>query len=359
VGFDGSYGGFTHLTQPEVVLNYDLRKWRLLHVLLGGGIVGNCKEETENCQFQQDSIDPFDIVALQEVDDYYSFWHPLLVCDQTPDNGIKKYQGVFQPKPFSPCIKFGWYSDGVALFWNVQKFSTIARPSECGYHNLVDAAACDVPKYYWIEMGSFRGDAPCNDISIHDPTRTAARNQVYIIAPLRHVASDQIVIVATTHLKAKKGYTNERIRLLQALELKNRVKEMAHTLQLSCGRRDIQIIMLGDFNSEPDDSSVQCILEHDDTSRWNMQSAYNLQNEKLYTTWKARKGGSVCRTIDYIFHSGASEQSSQSSGEMLRSRQLVCDGVLSVPEKESVDELLPGFRYPSDHLLIAARFDLI
>jgi exo-beta-1,3-glucanase (GH17 family) len=92
-----------------------------------------------------------------------------------------------------------------------------------------------------------------------------------------------------------------------------------------------------------------------------MQSAYNLHDPNLYTTWKARKEGSVCRTIDYIFYSNApyyqgSNTDNNKSEETTISR-LECKKVLAVPEKESVDELLPGFRYPSDHLLMAAEFD--
>jgi endonuclease/exonuclease/phosphatase family metal-dependent hydrolase len=368
---DGNcYGGFTHLSCPEIVLDYELRKWRLVHVLLGGGLSEKLCEFDKGAVFDvmtgksdnDKAILPFDIVALQEVDDYYSFWRPLLVCDASKqslygnavDAVINRYQGVFEPKPRSPCVGLGWYSDGVALLWNGDKFRTVARP-ETESADPVNAAFD-----YFKDMGSFEGNASPKEISAHDPARKAARNQVYIIVPLQRIGTDQVVIAATTHLKAKKGYMNERIRHLQALELRSRVNRMANVLH-SNGWRNINAILLGDFNSEPNDASVQCVLEPNGSHLCTMQSAYNLHDPNLYTTWKARKEGSVCRTIDYIFYSNApyyqgSNTDNNKSEETTISR-LECKKVLAVPEKESVDELLPGFRYPSDHLLMAAEFD--
>lgn len=355
---------------PEIVLDYELRKWRLVHVLLGGGLSEKLCEFDKGAVFDvmtgksdnDKAILPFDIVALQEVDDYYSFWRPLLVCDASKqslygnavDAVINRYQGVFEPKPRSPCVGLGWYSDGVALLWNGDKFRTVARP-ETESADPVNAAFD-----YFKDMGSFEGNASPKEISAHDPARKAARNQVYIIVPLQRIGTDQVVIAATTHLKAKKGYMNERIRHLQALELRSRVNRMANVLH-SNGWRNINAILLGDFNSEPNDASVQCVLEPNGSHLCTMQSAYNLHDPNLYTTWKARKEGSVCRTIDYIFYSNApyyqgSNTDNNKSEETTISR-LECKKVLAVPEKESVDELLPGFRYPSDHLLMAAEFD--
>jgi mRNA deadenylase 3'-5' endonuclease subunit Ccr4 len=343
--FDGSYGGFTHLTHPELTLDYDTRKWRLLHVLLGGGISNEdiVGREIENNTDEYNL--PFDILALEEVDEYYSFLHPLLACKQgmsSPEHPVGRYHGVFQPKPSSPCVKFGWYSDGVTLLWNPEKFDSITQVD----NNLKPATARDVEDYC-CDKGSFKGDAPCDNIPLYDPARLAAQNQVYVIVPLQILGTRRIIIVAATHLKAKKGYTNERIRHLQALELMYRLHKMKRSLQ-SYGWKDVELVILGDFNSEPEDLSVQCILQTDNYPEWNMKSSYPLDDNKLYTTWKARKDGPECRIIDYIFYSTSSEQT-----------MLECTDILAVPEKQSVDELLPGFRYPSDHLLIAARFSVV
>lgn len=243
---DGKYGGFTHSSQPQIVLDYELRKWRLVHVLLGGGLVERSESVAKIGAVvdRVNSIDeaglPFDIVALQEVDDFHFFWCPLLVRDDASNQSmhgaaaaaVNTYHGVLQPKPNSPCVRLGWYSDGVALLWNANKFCTIKRPCSC----IVEAEKstgdfADATFDYFVDKGSFEGDASLNDISVHDPARKAAQNQVYIIVPLQRIDTDQIVIVVATHLKAKKGHMNERIRLLQALELKLRVNRMADTLQ--------------------------------------------------------------------------------------------------------------------------------
>ena len=204
-----------------------------------------------------------------------------------------------------------------------------------------------------MDKGSFRGDAESKDIQLHHPARQAVKNQVYIIVPLQCIHTNRIILVATTHLKAKKGYTNECIRHLQALELKQRVNQMSNKLRKN-GWNDIHVITIGDFNSEPDDSSVKCILDNTDSIWRQMKSAYKLQDDWLFTTWKARNDVSVCRTIDYIFYSSQGNCTNCNREE--RSSQLKCTEVLAVPEKETVDELLPGFRYPSDHLLLAAKF---
>lgn len=331
--WDGTYGGFTHLSAPEVIMDFGrIRKWRLLQTILGGGV-------TDDVRTILDDTNPqFDILALEELDEYYSFIRPLLIqrdgahqmqVDTSSSNNENNYNAVFEPKPNSPCAKFGWYSDGVALLWNANKFETIAR----------EDTSTKQTSEPWIEKGSFSESA--KDTSGND-----TRNQVFVILPLRIIGTAKILVVGATHLKAKKCTANARVRYIQALELKQRVVQMANQLTKQCN--DVSILILGDFNAEPTDQSVQCILEKDET--WSFQSAYPLGPENnLYTTWKARKEGAVCRIIDYIFYGTRSETESEGIG-------LECTNVLSVPSKDEMYELLPGFRYPSDHLLIAAAF---
>ena len=162
--------------------------------------------------------------------------------------------------------------------------------------------------------------------------------------------------------------TNEQIRRIQALELRDRVENMANYLVKS-GWKDVSVLILGDFNAEPSDSSVQSILRRNKRNdvvdenidaRWEFQSAYPLEMQKnimdiipennLFTTWKTRRDGTVRQIIDYIFYANRQTTIQESAG-------LHCTHVLSVPEKAEVEEsLFPGFRYPSDHLLIAAKF---
>jgi len=192
-------------------------------------------------------------------------------------------------------------------------------------------------------------------------TGTSHLNQVYIIVPLQIRDTGKCVVVAATHLKAKKGPVNEQIRQIEALELRHRAENMADTL-IEHGWKDVSILMVGDFNSEPMDTSISSILSQEECNgykkSWKFQSAYPLHENdsspenSMFTTWKTRKDGTIRRIIDYIFHASHQKQCVE-DGEGLR-----CTHFLSVPEGEverghsSVcSGPLPGFRYPSDHLL--------
>lgn len=92
-----AHGGFSSISNPETVLDFNLRRWRVLEVLL---------EHSP------------DIMALQEVDRYHGFFGPIL-C------GLFGYTGHFISKPNSPGVKLGWYSDGCALFYKREKFELL------------------------------------------------------------------------------------------------------------------------------------------------------------------------------------------------------------------------------------------
>ena len=168
------------------------------------------------------------------------------------------------------------------------------------------------------------------------------------------------ILCLATHLKAKKGAVNDQIREVQALELRDRTEQMAETLKEQ-GWKDVSVLIVGDFNSEPSEASVRSILSqeeyNDNAKSWKFQSAYPLHEigpspeHYLYTTWKTRKDGNTRRIIDYIFHASHKAESVQ-DGE-----GLCCTHFLSVPEDGEVEQgRFPGARYPSDHLLIAAKF---
>merc|ERR1719343_543233 len=138
------YGGFTNVPQPELCLDFNLRRWRLIELIL-----------SQNT----------DLLALQEVDRYYGFFKPILEAFG--------YESIFIPKPLSPGVNLGWYSDGAALFWK-KDFRCIKK------------------KMSGFECGS----------------------QVFLIALLKHILTGKEVVVAATHLKA--GVDGEEIRSLQA-----------------------------------------------------------------------------------------------------------------------------------------------
>jgi endonuclease/exonuclease/phosphatase family metal-dependent hydrolase len=295
-----SYGGFTDIPQPNVSMDFNLRRWRLLEVILG----------SDGCSA------PFDLIGLEEIDRYRGFFAPIM--------RVFGYQGIFAPKTRSPCVRMGWYSDGCAIFWKSQLFELLSE------------------RRVEYKVGS----------------------QIGIVATLRHRPTDRPLVVAVTHLKAQQSAANENTRAAQVDELLRLVTDEAATVALKERSSDkhIPILILGDFNADPpsqiegsgnDVSSVkQVVTFHEETdqgkkTRQQFQSAYPLDppNDDFYTTWKIRGPKTSKRIIDYIFYSTVS---------------LECRATLKVPcEEELEPSKLPGLRYPSDHMAIAAIVKLL
>merc|ERR1712232_59912 len=143
------------------------------------------------------------------------------------------YDSIFVPKQKSPGMKYGWYSDGCALFWKKSSFQLVKEV-----------------------RNSF-------DIG----------NQVYIIATLRHLKSGQKISVATTHLKAQNNIQNEKIRTCQAQQLMQNL--------FDANMENIPIILAGDFNSEPYSPGNTCIKA---VMSQHFSSAYNLDCKDFFTT---------------------------------------------------------------------------
>mmetsp|Transcript_35142 Transcript_35142/g.76938 ORF Transcript_35142/g.76938 Transcript_35142/m.76938 type:complete len:518 (+) Transcript_35142:187-1740(+) len=288
------YGGFTEVPEPAKCLDYALRRWRIIEVITGACYRENQYAAATRCEF--------DLVALEEVDRFAGFFEPTLA--------LFGYRGIFSAKPRAPGIDLGWYSDGCALFWRTETF------------DLVDK-----------RRGSYN-----------------VGTQVYLLATLKHKESGRVVVVAVTHLKASKSKENERIRTQQAMELVDVLAAKASEVATSIGlsERDIPIIIMGDFNSEPTGegytrTAVKSVIERHHSSSPRLASAYPL--DLPFSTWKTRGKDSVKRVIDYIFHNDKD------------ARAFECTDILGLPdEKDMESHGLPGFRYPSDHLALAARF---
>ena len=151
-----------------------------------------------------------------------------------------------------------------------------------------------------------------------------AGNQVCLVARLRHRATGKNVQVVATHLKAQQNEECEVMRQQQVDEL----------LQMILQGPDPTIVA-GDFNAEPSSESAKKMQE-------SFASAYDLKDPNFITTWKTRGTDTKKRVIDYLFHSTS----------------LKCSDVLSIPYQEMEEQQLPSLRYPSDHILIAAKFQL-
>ena len=308
------FGGFTAVPSPEVCLNYHNRRWRILETVIGG----SCYREARGVAEQADNSEshrtcPFDIIAMEEVDRFDGLFAPALA--------LFGYQGVFNAKPHAPGVSLGFYSDGVALFFKTETF------------DLLDKA-----------RKSF-----------------GTGTQVYLLATLRHKASGNIVLVAVTHLKASKSKENAKIREHQSAELLDVLHKKAASIAENEGGHDkgcdVPILVLGDFNAEPDEAAVQTFVSRKDESTPPFASAYPL--DMPYSTWKTRGSNAVRRVIDYIFYKTFSrhERSDGMDKEGADKGRIECTEILGLPaDKDMESHGLPGFRSPSDHLALAAKF---
>ena len=300
------YGGFSSVPHPSETLDFSKRRWRLLEVILGGGI---------------HRPSTFDLIGLQEIDRFHGFFAPALQ--------MFGYKGIFMPKKFSPCVRAGSYSDGCCLFWKTDKFDLVAK-------RRID-----------YRVG----------------------NQLCLLTTLRHRASGKIILVAVTHLKAKNSENNENTRKQQVAQLLISIDKEVGKLKATAvddSKENVPILILGDFNADPPSqpmgrtvmSSVGQVLEHSiggcpnpapvrqQNRKCGFQSAYDISDPStdLWTTRKIRGTETTKRIIDFIFYAGS----------------LKCTAVLDVPSSDLVEpSKLPGLRYPSDHLLVAAGFRFV
>lgn len=236
-----------------------------------------------------------DIVALEEIDRYHGFFLPMLQKFG--------YEGLFLPKVHSPGVKLGWYSDGCAILYKTSAFSLKGQ-----------------------QRHAYRDG-----------------NQVCLVARLQHLHTNQVVTVAATHLKAQQKEACEAMRKQQVDQLLNEL------LPSATADTDGPILVLGDFNTEPSSSSVK---QMQDSS---FASVYDLKDDpNLVTTWKTRGNDTVRRTIDYIFYTNSNDGDKSSSTNKVK-----CTATLSIPFEEMKKEQLPSLRYPSDHILIGAKFELV
>ena len=269
------YGGFDAVARPEVVFDWSKRKLRLVEEIL---------------RFLPD------VLTVQECDHFADFLLPAL--------RTAGYDGVYAPKRHSPCLEFGYHSDGVAILWKKSAFAPIGSE-----------------RRYFIEDDGSESGRP------------------YLLALLRHRECDSTLLVATTHMKAKLSQPNEDLRAKQITQLLDALEE-------SAADKADALMLCGDFNTDPYDEPgkqvakcVPAVLGH----RLGLRSAYPLprsEHDGWWTTWKKRGASEVKHTIDYIFHSSGLQPTS----------------VLAPPAVDDLEEArLPGIRYPSDHLSIMAE----
>lgn len=233
---------------------------------------------------------------------------------------IFRWQGIFQPKEQSPSTRFGYYSDGVALFWRT---------------GVLNALPTSQPL-------------------------CASRPCPYITIPLCHNATGTPIVFACTHLKAKSSDEFEAIRASQIAAVLEGVRAVAQSVLTVDGDANealCRCVVMGDFNADACQSvggtqpvAVPTALRWCDGA---LSSAYPLptsytETDGLYSTWKTRGGKEAKRVIDYILYT--------------RECGLEVTSLLQPPTPEDLANSqckLPDLRYPSDHVAIAADFDIL
>lgn len=248
-----------------------------------------------------------DIFALQEVN------HIEALTTLFPG-----FAPLYVPKLLSAATASGAPPDGTALFVSRAKFE------------VVDA------RVVYYKHG------------------TGLANQNAIVAALREVASDNVFVISTTHLKAKSAEDARLAQLRQLLTHTERVRASTSE-RLSRPLSSIPYIMCGDWNTEATGPVYASAFAHDE----GLASAYNTglrapgvgaeeyaRGEPEFTTWKFRKseGSSEVsekkRTIDYIWTSPS----------------LQAAEVWQLPSQAEIGASgLPSAAYPSDHLSLAVK----
>ncbi|KFB46551.1 hypothetical protein ZHAS_00014586 [Anopheles sinensis] len=298
-----------------------------------------------------------DIICLQEVD-HFKFLQKIL--------SAQGYEGVFFPKPDSPCLYINGNNgpDGCAVFYKKDRLEMVNHFTRI------------------LEVWRVQS------------------NQVAIAAVLRTRDTNQELCVTTTHLKARKGALLSKLRNEQG-------KDLLYFIDGIAGNRPV--ILCGDFNAEPIEPIYSTVLNYKplglgsayadllaseeeangggnvtnvSSQDENNQNAANLRPhssgagsrsgsigsahsvgdecglsngvktkaelsatyEPAYTTWKIREEGEVCHTIDYVFYS---------------KDKLTVKNCLMFPSGEEIGvDRTPSFLYPSDHFSLLCDIEL-
>ena len=118
-------------------------------------------------------------------------------------------------------------------------------------------------------------------------------------------------------------------------------------------KEEVPIVLMGDFNAElktpqgfSGSGAIKSLLERQNTPH--LSSVHDIESDpELYTTWKTRGEDTVKRTIDFIFY----------NAKDLGPGVMRCTHVLGTVHEDEIEKTaLPGFKYPSDHLAVGAKF---
>ncbi|CAN0176989.1 unnamed protein product [Ectocarpus fasciculatus] len=364
-GLSGAHperGGFVYA--PEGSLDWEKRRWKILEEILRW-----------DC----------DVLVLQEVDHHHDFLSPMLAKEG--------YRSLFVKKPLAPGMAFNPHlEDGCSLFYRATAATAAgddAADSDSDGDGVTGKRGADnTTKLDLLDAHSFslavveREDDTAGDDGGGDgggggggsegggtdktggpPAEPVVGNQVALISLLglsspgvgggegRGEAEEALVIVTTTHLKAKKDGHGELIRSRQAKQLLDEVARFRAGQEQARGlpAGSIPVVIAGDFNATPHASGGYEPLCYGEVTAHPLalRSALPLGDD-FFTTWKVRgaEGGGVKESrhcIDYVWLSGGVSPV----------------GGSTLPSAEGLGpERAPSFAYPSDHFAMAVDLRL-
>ncbi|CAM9467327.1 unnamed protein product [Ectocarpus sp. 12 AP-2014] len=347
-GLSGAHperGGFVYA--PEGSLDWEKRRWKLLEEILRW-----------DC----------DVLVLQEVDHHHDWLSPMLAK--------QGYRSLFVKKPLAPGMAFNPHlEDGCSLIYRATAATTTSGddaadsvPGKRGAEFTTKLDLLDAHSFSFAVVET--EDDTAGDNSGGDggggegggtgkagpPAEPVVGNQVALIS-LLGVSShggggegrgetEALVIVATTHLKAKKDGHGELIRSRQAKQLLDEVARFRAGQEKARGlpAGSVPVIIAGDFNATPHASGGYEPLCYRQVTAHPLalRSALPLGDD-LFTTWKVRAagGGGVKESrhcIDYVW----------------LSEGVTTVGGSTLPSAEELGpEKAPSFAYPSDHFAMA------
>lgn len=290
-------GFVTGVRFPEIVLDFSIRKWRLLDVIL----------RSISCS-ESGYFNP-DVIGLQEVDTFHNFFQPVMKL-----NG---YEGIWMPKPRSPAVKQGWYSDGCALFWNTTRWELVQE------------------QRFLI---------------------TKEDNQVAIFAVLRHLHTKQSVLFVVTHLKANRSHEQTRTR-----QAKNLAKQITENYP-----PDMPVVLVGDLNASPPPTHPETLpVASPAATATPVESPWCLDvflKHGFHSTYSLLQPSpdmwTSCKYQENCHRDGRKQQTTKTKRMMVD--YILFRGCLfhvrSLRLLPNVQGALPNLRYPSDHAVIAAKF---
>lgn len=265
-----------------------------------------------------------DILGLQEVDIglFNTFYKETLA------NRLD-YEGILLPKKsYDPVTEQSKKLYGLVTFWKKGKF------------RLVDQASLD----FYQRIINDKRFKHLSDIH----TRLANKTNVGLVTVFEVISTGQLVIVGNVHLYWKPEYND--IKILQTLIFLEEIEFMQNKY------KSASTVILGDFNSMMNSEVYSLIVNRKiggeafdpyDYGMLNDGAKHNIKFQDAY------EGQGLTFTnftptfkevIDYIFYT--------------EGMNLV--GVISPVEDEYTERTigLPNIHFPSDHVLIGAKFNL-